>query len=343
MSDFSIRHSRGNYQVRFMSLASSKDQLENSFVITDTNVEKSWHQLLPSTAKRLALPPGEQTKSLIWFDRACQWLAEEGADRHSTIVAFGGGVIGDLVGFVAASYMRGVKYIQIPTTLLAQVDSSVGGKVAVDIPQGKNLVGAFYPPELVAVDPYTLATLSARQFRNGMAEVCKYGFILDPTLATKLANNVINGRSNDLESIISRCIELKKDCVEHDEFETTGLRAKLNFGHTIGHALEQMTGYKSYLHGEAVAIGMVAESKLGEMLGVTLPGTTESVIATLKLQGLPVTSEHLTMTDELMASMKRDKKARSGSIAFSLLTEMGGCKLVEDVGESDIRAALLKL
>src|SRR5205807_1069483 len=193
----------------------------------------------------------------------------------TTIIAFGGGVIGDLAGLVAALYMRGVPYVQIPTTLLAQVDSSIGGKVAVDLAAGKNLAGAFYPPKEVLIPLDALRTLDKRQFRNGMAEVWKYAFIADKDLLGTLKAKVPNcsNNVNNLKGIVQRCIEIKKGAVEADEFETSGARAVLNFGHTVGHAIESATGYSGIFHGEAISIGMVAESYLGEELGVTEAGT----------------------------------------------------------------------
>ena len=321
-----VSHSRGSYPVIFEPIALDDSQ----FVVTDESVAR----ILALTGRVLALPPGEQTKSLIWLERVTAWLAETGASRKSTIVALGGGVIGDLVGFAAATYMRGVSYVQIPTTLLAQVDSSVGGKVAVDIPQGKNLVGAFYPPERVTIDVSVLDHLSHRQLKNGMAEVLKYGFIMDAPFLEDLANGI------EREAMVRRCIQHKADIVAEDEFETKGLRAILNFGHTIGHAIEQMTNYRTFLHGEAISIGMVAESILGETLGVTEIGTTQIVSQFLANQGLPVSWEGLGQSDQLLTTMKRDKKASDGQLAFSLLTKIGGCKLVENVNQREVIRAL---
>lgn len=321
-----VSHSRGSYPVIFEPIALDDSQ----FVVTDESVAR----ILALTGRVLALPPGEQTKSLIWLERVTAWLAETGASRKSTIVALGGGVIGDLVGFAAATYMRGVSYVQIPTTLLAQVDSSVGGKVAVDIPQGKNLVGAFYPPERVTIDVSVLDHLSHRQLKNGMAEVLKYGFIMDAPFLEDLANGI------EREAMVRRCIQHKADIVAEDEFETKGLRAILNFGHTIGHAIEQMTNYRTFLHGEAISIGMVAESILGETLGVTEIGTTQIVSQFLANHGLPVSWEGLGQSDQLLTAMKRDKKASDGQLAFSLLTKIGGCKLVENVDQREVTRAL---
>jgi 3-dehydroquinate synthase len=265
-------------------------------------------------------------------------MAQAGCGRNTTLVAIGGGVIGDLGGFVAASYMRGIPYLQVPTTLLSQVDSSVGGKVGVDLPEGKNLVGAFYPPTAVAIPEDVLSHLPERQFANGMAEVLKYGFILDADFS-----DVLNGDDLDVPAIVRHCIRLKADVVQADEFERLGIRAKLNFGHTVGHALEQVLRYEHLLHGEAISIGMVAEALLGEQLGVTEPGTTDEVRTRLAKHGLPVEWKGLQESDLLIDAMGRDKKAVDGELAFSLLTKIGECKLVEKVPRSAVRTALQAL
>ncbi|MEZ0326872.1 MAG: 3-dehydroquinate synthase [Fimbriimonas sp.] len=331
-----VTHSQGKYPIIFEPLQNALGSLpEDSFVVTDENVAQHYKT---TNQKTLTLPPGEQTKSLIWLERIAAWLANQGASRKSTVVALGGGVIGDLVGFAAATYMRGVPYIQIPTTLLAQVDSSVGGKVAVDIPEGKNLVGAFHAPIKVSIDPGTLTTLSKRQLRNGMAEVWKYAFIMDPELLAKLKTH-----PDDLKPIIQTCIEHKAKIVREDEFETEGIRAILNYGHTIGHALEQATGYRKLLHGEAISIGMVIEAHLGEQLGITQRGTVDEVAQCLQAEGLPTSYKEPLPPEELIEVMKRDKKASRGNLTFSLLTQIGGCKLVENVPQNEVLHALKKL
>lgn len=321
-----VHHSRGTYEIEFGSVQSVlQASASSTFVITDQNVSALVDtESLPT----LALPPGETTKSLIWLEAACSWLAERQASRKSHLIALGGGVIGDLVGFVAATYMRGISYTQIPTTLLAQVDSSVGGKVAVDIPAGKNLVGAFYPPERVLVDTSMLSTLSTRQRRNGMAEVIKTGFIARPDL--------LDLHNDKLDLVVQTCIAYKVMVVENDEFETTGLRATLNYGHTIGHAIEQVTGYTEMLHGEAISVGMILEAELGERLGITPIGTAAAVESRLAQEGLPTHWPVKEAVPELLAAMKRDKKAVHGQLRMSLLTEIGQCKLVEDIPESEV-------
>jgi 3-dehydroquinate synthase len=331
-----VRSSSGSYSIEFASLtAIATDLPSNSFVITDRNVWSHWGSIFDHLPT-LVLEPGEASKRLAGAETCYRWLAHHGATRSSTILAFGGGVIGDLAGFVAATYMRGVRLIQVPTTLLAMVDSSVGGKVGVDLPEGKNLVGAFYPPQKVLIPLETLGTLPPREFTNGMAEVCKYGAIMDAQLFGELSRGVSRGQ---MQSLIKTCISHKADVVQEDEFETTGRRAILNFGHTVGHALEKVTGYSDLLHGEAISIGMVVESRIGESIGHTKTGTTEQLRACLESNGLP-TELPLVEEQELIAAMKLDKKALPGQLAFSLLTHIGGCKLCTGVPEEAVLAAL---
>lgn len=338
-----ISHSKGAYEVHFSNRSEIQNHLPSDApILTDTNVGDLFPDLLKNRPS-YQLPPGEEQKTLSRFVEAIEWLATQRINRSAIIIALGGGVIGDLVGYVAASYMRGIKFIQVPTTLLAQVDSSVGGKVGVDLPQGKNLVGAFHPPSSVIVCTDALSTLDERQFTNGMAEVWKYGFIRDLELVEELRELNLNPAHPQLEAIVRRCIRHKRDVVEADEMETNGLRATLNFGHTIGHAIEQATGYTEYLHGEAISIGMVAEARLSENIGLAQKGTTEVVQTSLASQGLPTKLKEIIPPDILLQAMKLDKKAKSGKLAFSLLTRIGECKLVEDVPQRDVEMALAEL
>lgn len=332
----SITSSTGTYPVRHVALGELFEGLPAStFVITDRNVSA----LAVSNFPTLVLEPGESTKTLSVFGQCLSWLAQNGATRKSTLVAFGGGVIGDLVGFVAAAYMRGVSFVQIPTTLLAQVDSSVGGKVAIDLPEGKNLAGAFKPPAEVRLCLELLQNLSQRQFSNGMAEVWKYGYILDAGLVG-LLEGLRSPSDPRISEVVDRCIRLKAEVVSQDEFETTGLRAILNFGHTIGHAIERRTGYGPILHGEAISIGMVYEAFLGERLGITPKGTADTIRRQLSSIDLPV--EHPILRDprDLIDAMRTDKKASSGRLAFALLTRIGECKLIEAVDEEVLLSVL---
>jgi 3-dehydroquinate synthase len=334
-----VRHALGSYEIRLSTIPDSiKGLPENVRFITDQHVFDLYSGFLEGR-QALVLSPGESAKSLESFGVCLSWLAETGSSRGTTVVALGGGVIGDLAGFVASAYMRGVPFHQIPTTLLAQVDSAVGGKVGVDLPEGKNLAGAFYPPVAVEVCPDALRTLPQRQLRNGMAEVLKYAFIMDPALLAIVPDPLSVGHA-DLGAVVLRCLELKAGVVEEDEHERTGRRAILNFGHTVGHAIEQVTGYGPVLHGEAISIGMVVESALGEEMGVTQAGTTTWVRDELVKHGLPATHESLQEGDALVAAMLRDKKASDGKLAFSLLTRLGECKLVPNVPEELVRSCL---
>ena len=319
-----IRHSGGSYEVVATTIREAVRNLPHDCrIVTDANVAF----MLPKGVPALVLPPGEATKSLAAFGQALGWLAQTRASRKTTVVALGGGVVGDLTGFVAAAYMRGVPLLQIPTTLLAMVDSSVGGKVAIDLPEGKNLAGAFWPPTEVRLPLDALESLPPRHRTNGMAEVLKYGFIMDAPLL-------------DAPLDILRCVALKAQVVEEDEYETTGRRAILNFGHTVGHAIECLTGYGPVLHGEAIAVGMAVEAVLGENLGLTERGTAQKVRETLQSHGLPTHHESVHDVESMLASMRGDKTAVGGRLAFSLLTRVGDCKLVADVPEADVRRVL---
>lgn len=335
-----VVHKSGNYEVEPAALSDALARLPaDRVVITDEIVWGLWGGRFGASERVFAVPAGEPSKSIAQFQACLEWMASRGATRRTAVVAFGGGVVGDLAGFVAASYMRGVPLIMIPSTLLSQVDSSVGGKVGVDLAAGKNLAGAFHHPQHVWLCLDLLATLGERQFRNGLAEVVKYGFIMDPDLLD-LCPASLNVSSNELPAIVQRCVALKAQVVEEDERETTGRRAILNFGHTIGHAIEHATGYGPVLHGEAVSIGMVVEARLGERIGVTQPGTAQRVRAILGELGLPTTLPQTCGPHELLDAMRRDKKRHGEGLAFSLLTEVGTCKLVEGVPESEAQAAL---
>jgi len=336
----SLTHRLGTYEIDFVDADDVATCIPPSaIVVTDENVWKLYRHWIGQRTC-FVLPPGEEQKNLERFAEVIEWLAMLPAPRSATIVALGGGVIGDLVGFVAATYARGVDLIQVPTTLLSQVDSSIGGKVGVDLPQGKNLVGAFYPPKKVIICADALQTLDQRQLINGMAEVWKYGFIRDRSFVELLRGMGRVPSAIQFGQIIRTCLMHKKEVVEADEFERFGLRATLNFGHTVGHAIEQATQYRRYLHGEAVSIGMVVEARLGEELGITEPGTASIVESCMNHAGLPTHDGLLDNPDVLIDVMHRDKKANQGNLAFSLLTRIGECKLVTNVAEQDVAAAL---
>jgi 3-dehydroquinate synthase len=291
------------------------------------------------------LEPGEQTKSLAHAAELYDKLVAMHADRHTVVVAVGGGVIGDLAGFVAATYARGIPFVQVPTTLLAQVDSSVGGKVGINHPQGKNLIGAFYQPLGVFLDTGVLDSLPPRDYCSGLAEVVKYGVILDEPFFAYLENNLagINLRTPDvLRHIVTRCCRLKADVVERDEFERTGLRAVLNYGHTFAHAFETLSGYGELLHGEAVSIGMTHAARLAVRLGRIDKSIGARQTALLEAVGLPtrLPESMKPSADAILNSMRLDKKTVSGRLRFVLPDRLGHVEVVENVAESDVRAVL---
>lgn len=304
---------------------------QNAVLVTDENVAAAW-PAFADTRKTIVVPPGEGSKRIPTYERVLESLAEAGADRSTPVVAWGGGVVGDLAGFAAGTYMRGVPLIQVPTSLLAMVDSSVGGKVGIDLAAGKNLAGAFVAPKDVYVATEFLATLPEREFRAGMAEVIKYGFIMDAPLLGTLGG--------DLEPLVSRCIALKVRVVDEDPYETLGRRAILNFGHTVGHAIEHATGYGPVLHGEAVAIGMVVESRLAHLLGLAREELSSEVERVLAQHGLPTRIPEGLTPEQLLAAMRRDKKAKAGRLGFSLVSEPGKCTLVPNVPEEAVLRAL---
>ena len=272
-------------------------KVTHAVVITDENVEKPHAvQVGESLAEAsvevdlVVVEPGEPSKSVEMAAALWEKMLQLGADRKSVVVAVGGGVVGDLAGFIAATFARGLRFFQVPTSLLAQVDSSVGGKVGIDLPEAKNMVGAFLQPLGVLIDAATLETLDQRQYCSGLGEVVKYGVILDAGFFDYLEANVAALASRDrdvLRHVIARCCRLKADVVEQDEFEHSGLRAILNYGHTFGHAVEALTGYGSVLHGEAVAVGMVCASRLAERLGRVDASFTARQVKLLAALGLP--------------------------------------------------------
>lgn len=291
----------------------------------------------------LTMDVGERSKSLASADWLWQKMLEEGATRTSVVVALGGGVVGDVAGFVAATYARGLKLLQIPTTLLAQVDSSVGGKVGINLPKAKNMVGAFWQPSGVLIDTDTLATLPDREFRAGLAEVVKYGAALDAAFFAWLEEHaalVIERQPETLAYMIGRCCELKAGIVAEDERETTGRRAVLNYGHTFAHAFESLTSYDHFLHGEAVAMGMVCAARLAERLGRIDATTTERQRRLLERFGLPTAPPNIP-AEKVLAAMQHDKKATGRGLRFVLLDRLGQAELVEDVSQADIRAVLV--
>ena len=291
----------------------------------------------------IILPDGEQYKSLFIMNDVFTALLEKHHNRDTTLIALGGGVIGDLTGFAAASYQRGVRFIQVPTTLLSQVDSSVGGKTAVNHPLGKNMIGAFYQPASVVIDLDCLKTLPKRELSSGLAEVIKYGIILDGEFFSWLEENIDALMALDNQAMaycIRRCCELKAQVVAADEKETSGLRALLNLGHTFGHAIEAEMGYGVWLHGEAVAAGMVMAAKTAELIGQFTPEQTGRVIALLKRAELPVTGPAKMQPDDYLPHMMRDKKVMGGKLHLILPTTIGHSEMRSDVDASTVTAAI---
>ena len=275
----------------------------------------------------LIIPAGESNKTRDTWARLTDQMLAKGYGRDSAVIALGGGVVGDLAGFVAATFMRGIPVVQVPTSLMAMVDSSIGGKTGVDTYAGKNLVGAFHLPAAVLVDPHTLATLPLRELRAGFAEIVKHGVIADEAYLREVASNVRilldrGGSGSDrMLAVIVRSIEIKADIVSRDEREE-GLRKTLNFGHTIGHAVELVSGY-SLLHGEAIAIGMALEGKLAEKVGVAKAGTAESISNALQAAGLPTDLPRPFDMDAVIEAMRSDKKGQSGKTRFALPVRIG--------------------
>ena len=297
-------------------------------VVTDRTIATRQSEALAAMfgdAPVLVLAPGEETKSVTELGRVLEFLAAQSLDRTGVLWTVGGGVIGDLGGFAAASYLRGIEFFQVPTTLLAMVDSSVGGKTGINLTAGKNLAGAFHQPGGVFIDTNFLATLPPREFAAGAAEVIKYGLLGDVALFAQLERTPLTVTSPSLPAVIRRCCELKARIVEADERELAadGGRALLNLGHTFGHAIEQVAGYGTYLHGEAVAIGLGAAARLSQKLGLVAPGDLARIEAVIAAHALPVRLRAPLAVPALMGVMARDKKVRAGLPRFVVLPRLG--------------------
>ena len=289
----------------------------------------------------IEVPEGESSKNLGQAEKIYDHLLELNCDRKSVLVALGGGVIGDLVGFVAATYQRGIPFVQVPTTLLSQVDSSVGGKTAVNHPKGKNMIGAFYQPRLVVADLETLRTLPQKEYRAGLAEIVKYGVIADARLFEFLETNykkILNLDSGCLSHIIEVSCAIKARVVEKDEKESH-YRMILNFGHTFGHAIESLTRYSQFIHGEAVSIGMVRAAQLSHSMGKCTEEVSKRLQALLKNLGLPVDMPELDSA-AVIESLYHDKKTMNRKIRFILVNEIGSIEIVDQVSEAEILKVL---
>ncbi len=326
-----------------------RSRSSHAVIITDTNVDTLYADKLGDLlvdahweVHLLVVDAGERSKlPEVAFD-LWETMLEEGSDRQSIVVAVGGGVVGDLAGFVAATFARGLDFFQVPTTLLAQVDSSVGGKVGINLPGAKNMVGAFWQPQGVLVDVDVLSTLPEREYRAGLAEVVKYGVILDADFFAYLEQHIDEINTKDagaLRHMVERCCRLKADVVEQDEREISGLRAVLNYGHTFAHAFEAASGYDQMLHGEAVSIGMMCAARLAMCMGrvdEAFVARQQTLLESLKL---PITVPAFD-ADDLVDLMRRDKKVDDGQLRFVLPDRMGHVELVKDVRIDDVVASL---
>lgn len=328
--------------------ARQRSRSQQVLLVSDEHIPEHAHAVGISLAAvgfdpRIALlKPGEATKCVASASELYDRLAGLQADRKTLVVAVGGGVIGDLAGFVAATFARGLPLLMVPTTLLAMVDSSVGGKVGVNHPRAKNLIGAFHQPIGVWIDTAMLRTLPEREYRSGLAEVVKYGVILDADFFAYLEANadaILRREPEAVRHIVARSCRLKADVVEKDEREETGLRVVLNYGHTFAHAFETVGGYGTWLHGEAVAAGMCCASQLADRRGLIPPETTERQRQLLRRFDLP-TAPLAWPIDELIAVMRNDKKAVAGRLRFVLPRRMGEVALFDDVPDVDVRQVL---
>ncbi|MCE5200191.1 MAG: 3-dehydroquinate synthase [Armatimonadota bacterium] len=290
----------------------------------------------------ITVPSGERFKTLNTVRKIYDGLIEAKMDRGGAVIALGGGVIGDMAGFAASTYMRGIDFFQVPTTLLAQVDASVGGKTGVDLPQGKNLVGAFCQPRAVVIDIDTLNTLPMRELRSGLAELVKHGIIYDQAFfhfVDRYASELLQRIECPLIEAITRSVQIKVNVVEQDEREG-GLRAILNFGHTIGHAIEMLSGYGKYRHGEALAIGMVTEALLAEEMGIAEPGTVNAIAKVLARLRLPIAMDPALSTADIVRAIELDKKNIGGKIRLALPIKIGECRVFADITRDALIAAI---
>ena len=317
------------------------------FVVTSANVRRHWGSSLEEALRQarlnfqvMEMDDGEPAKRLETVERLAEQMVAERADRNALILAFGGGVVGDCAGFLAAIFMRGVPVVQIPTTFLAQVDASIGGKTGVNLRSGKNLIGAFHQPKAVLVDPDVLATLDDREFRAGLFEALKCGVIRDPALfefMRRRSSSILARERKALERIIGDSIRVKVAVVSADEKESD-LRRILNFGHTVGHALESATGYTHLLHGEAVAWGMIAAAAMARDCGVCTPETAGRIAETVKAYGpLPLVE---CATEEILSRLPADKKTVGGAVHFVLPIKIGKVRIAGDVPASVVRLAV---
>ncbi len=316
------------------------------YIITDSNVFPLYGRQVQRSLQRaeieahcFIIPAGEESKSWEMANAIYSWLASRRAERRHTILAVGGGVVGDLAGFVASTYLRGMPFVQAPTSMAAMVDASIGGKTAVNLPEAKNLVGAFYQPQMVLADPHTLTTLGRRELSEGWAEAIKHGFIMDADLVSVFENHAteLMGLEPELSTdVIRRSMAIKAEVVSQDERETLGKRVLLNYGHTIGHAIEATTGYGEWMHGEGVSVGMMGAAELSRRMGMIDGDVVRRQGELLKQFDLPLRAEGLDV-EQLFAAMSLDKKSTGGSIRWVLLEEVGKATTSRDVPMEDVR------
>ncbi len=314
-------------------------------IVTDSNVGPLYAQKLQDSlaehkikATLITVPAGEPSKSMTVVEDVCRQMLRAGLDRKSFLIALGGGVIGDLAGFAASIFLRGIPFIQIPTTMLAQVDSSVGGKTGVNTAEGKNLLGTFAQPSLVIADVDTLRTLPQREYKEGFAEIIKHAAIRDADMFEAILA-LADGKGSHTE-LIRRNVAIKARIVEQDEHETSGLRALLNFGHTIGHAIEASAGYGEMLHGEAISLGMVAAARLSTQVSGLTPAAAAKIVSTMSRFDLPTRLPDDMPAERILEHMKHDKKFSEGKIRFVLLRTMGDAYVSSDVTEAHIVSAI---
>jgi 3-dehydroquinate synthase len=322
-----------------------QDHYSSIFILTERHLWKRWGGKFlrdsgMKSARPLFVPPGENSKSVMMVEKVAAELLEQGADRRSLLMAFGGGVIGDLGGFVASTYMRGIDYVQVPTTVLAQVDSSIGGKTAVNVRSMKNLVGTFYPPRMVLANPTVLTSLDERSFRSGFFEVVKHAILSGPSFFHELegmVSKLLPRQGSGLERTLARAAKVKAEVVSRDEHEA-GLRRVLNLGHTFGHAIEEASGYRRFLHGEAVGWGILLVSRLAELLGMLKPAEGER-IARLVRQVSPLPGLAGLRVHRILELLPQDKKAVGGRIYWVIPERIGKVRISDQVSLNLVEAA----
>jgi 3-dehydroquinate synthase len=319
-------------------------------VVTDSTVGPLYaHTVLASLSESgfsptlITVPAGENSKSMAVAENICEQMISAGLDRKSWVIALGGGVVGDLAGFVAAIYYRGIPFVQLPTTIISQVDSAVGGKTGVNTRLGKNLIGAFHQPRLVIADVQTLQTLPPREFNEGFAEIIKHGAIRDASLLDSICVPNLQTSPEPLAEIIRRNVEIKANIVAADEYETTGLRALLNFGHTIGHGIENAAGYGKYLHGEAISLGLVAALDLSKQKASLTEADAQKVLACLDFYALPKKLPVEIPPQTIIDALKTDKKFAAGEIRFVLVPRLGDAFISKEITQAELLKAIENL